>query len=224
EYNIDELTDKKNNDVTSILWTGRLIDWKHPELAIKLAKRLKDNNYSFKLNIIGQGDMEDEINKMIIDNNLSYCVNMLGSMPPEEVRKFMERANIFLFTSDKQEGWGAVLNEAMNSGCACVASHAIGSACFLIKRNQNGLIYKDGDFEDLYKQVESIIDDKDKQKELGINAYKTIAETWNAKVAAERFLVLANELEKGNDTPFSEGPCSKAVPIKDEDMYASLVK
>lgn len=224
EYNIDELADKKNNDVTSILWTGRLIDWKHPELAIKLAKKLKDNNYSFKLNIIGQGNMEDEINKMIFDNSLSDYVNMLGSMPPEEVRKFMEQANIFLFTSDKQEGWGAVLNEAMNSGCACVASHAIGSACFLIKHNQNGLIYRDGDFEDLYKQVESIIDDKDKQKELGLNAYKTIAETWNAKVAAERFLVLAEELEKGNDTPFTEGPCSKAVPIKDEDMYASLVK
>jgi hypothetical protein len=37
-------------------------------------------------------------------------------MPPEEVRVHMEQSNIYLFTSDFGEGWGAVLNEAMNSG------------------------------------------------------------------------------------------------------------
>ncbi|MDO4940297.1 MAG: glycosyltransferase [Erysipelotrichaceae bacterium] len=224
DYDIDELMNKKNNDVVNILWAGRLIDWKHPEQAIKVACKLKEENIKFNLNIIGQGDMGEEIQKQIVDNNLSDCVNMLGSMPPEEVRKHMEQANILLFTSDYQEGWGAVLNEAMNSGCVCIASHAIGSASFLIKHNQNGLIYRNEDFEDLYKQVKSVINNKDKQKELGINAYKTIKETWNAKVAAERFLVLAKELENGNDTPYTEGPCSKAFPIKDEDMYASLVK
>ena len=34
----------------------------------------------------------------------------------------MEKADIFLFTSDRREGWGAVANEAMNSACALVVS------------------------------------------------------------------------------------------------------
>ena len=49
----------------------------------------------------------------------------------------MEKSEIFLFTSDKGEGWGAVLNESMNSACAVVASHAIGSVPFLLKDGEN---------------------------------------------------------------------------------------
>lgn len=51
-------------------------------------------------------------------------------MKASEVRSYMEKADIYLFTSDFNEGWGAVLNESMNSGCAVVASHAIGSVPF----------------------------------------------------------------------------------------------
>ena len=79
---------------------------------------------------------------MIREKKLEDCVHMLGAMSPDEVRKHMEQANIFLFTSDRNEGWGAVLNEAMNSGCAVVASHAIGSVPYLIKNGNNGYIYE----------------------------------------------------------------------------------
>ena len=48
----------------------------------------------------------------------------MGALKPADVRKEMERADIFLFTSDYKEGWGAVLNEAMNARCAIVAVHS----------------------------------------------------------------------------------------------------
>ena len=52
---------------------------------------------------------------------------------------------------------------------------------------------------------------KDKQKELGIAAYKTISELWNADVAAKRFFQLSEKiLTFNNDLDiFEEGPCSK---------------
>ena len=62
----------------------------------------------------------------------------------------MEKTGIFLFTSDRQEGWGAVLNEAMNSGCAVVASHLIGAVPFLKKKKKNGLVYSSGDRKTLF--------------------------------------------------------------------------
>lgn len=222
EYNVDNLI--INKEKNSILWAGRLIDWKHPELVVEIAKKLKEEGYSFNINIIGQGYMEDQLKALVIKNDLNNEVHLIGSMSPEEVRKKMEESKIFLFTSDYQEGWGAVLNEAMNSGCACVASHAIGSVGFLMKHNENGLIYKNEDFNDLYEKVKLLLDDDSLITKLGKEAYKTIKDTWNAKVAAQRFLVLAEELDKGNDTPFNEGPCSKAVPIKDKDIYDYLVK
>ena len=63
---------------------------------------------------------------------LQNRIQILPPMPPEAVRRRMEQANLFLLTSDFQEGWGAVLNEAMNSGCAVVASHAAGAAPYLL--------------------------------------------------------------------------------------------
>lgn len=41
--------------------------------------------------------------------NLNDYVTFTGPVQSDKVRGFMERAGIFLFTSDRQEGWGAVL-------------------------------------------------------------------------------------------------------------------
>jgi glycosyltransferase involved in cell wall biosynthesis len=189
---------------------GRFIDCKHTEDAIKVAKLMKKNGYKFSLDIIGSGELDEYLKKIVIHNHLGDVVTFLGSMKTEQVREQMENANIYLFTSDSGEGWGAVLNEAMNSGCAVVVSDAIGAVPFLIVNNENGLIYKSRDISSLYNKVTMLLDNKEKQIELGINAYKTIAETWNAKVAAERFIKVSEQLLKGEIYYYSNGPMSKA--------------
>ena len=223
ECDIDSLIKDKNECVT-IIWAGRLINWKHPDLLIDLADRLKKDGYNFKIEIVGNGEMEDELKASISNKHLEDCVTMCGSMPPEEVRKHMEKANIYCFTSNFQEGWGVVLNEAMNSGCACVASHAAGSTGYLLNHNENGLIYENGNFDDFYKQVVKYIENPELRVSHGKKAYESIKNTWNADVAAERFLVLAKALQEGKDTPYNEGPCSKAMPFKNEELYKELVK
>lgn len=206
---IDALIDSKQKN--SLLWVARLIDWKHPEAPIEIAKRLKKDGYDFSLNVIGNGELEDNIKSKIHENGLEDQVHMLGGMPPEKVREYMEKSEIFLFTSDRQEGWGAVLNESMNSGCAVVGSHAIGSVPFLLKDGENGLVYKDGDLDELYSKTKWLIDDQYKRKEFGKRAYYTMTEQWNAKNAAERFLALSQAILDGNSCPnlFESGVCSK---------------
>ncbi len=214
---IDASTQRLKQPCTSILWVARLIELKHPDAAILFAEKLKKDGYSFNLNIIGNGVMERQLKDMICEKNLGDCVHMLGAMPPNEVRAHMEASDIFLFTSDFNEGWGAVMNESMNSGCAVVASHAIGSVPFLIKDGVNGLIYKNGDMDSLYKCVARLIDSPDLRTSLGRNAYQTLAETWNAETAAERFLQLAQALLEGRSPDlFDEGPCSRAQILRNE--------
>ena len=146
-------------------------------------------------------------------------------MSPEEVRKHMEESEIFLFTSDRNEGWGAVLNEAMNSGCAVVASHAIGSVPYLIENKSNGLIYKDGDKDDLYIKVKYLLDFSQKRMKIGHAAYLTILNDWNAVKAAERVLTLSKTILNGEKSPdiFTSGICSKANGIKDN-LYIDKTK
>lgn len=216
QYDIDALfAQKSKNGRPSILWAGRLIGLKHPDASILLADRLRANGYRFDLNIIGNGAMESQIKAMIREKKLDDCVHILGVMRPEQVRAYMEKADIFLFTSDFNEGWGAVLNESMNSGCAVVASHAIGSAPFLVRDGENGMIYRNGDEDSLYNKVSYLLDRPLEREKMGKNAYETLIGTWNAEIAAERLLVLIEQLMDNGSTPFKDGPCSKAKHLKD---------
>ncbi len=51
------------------------------------------------MNLIGNGEMFDEISSLIQSKNLSGYVHLLGVIPPDKVRTFMEKSEIFLFTS-----------------------------------------------------------------------------------------------------------------------------
>lgn len=214
--NIEQLIEKKNKN--SILWVARFIECKHPEIIIEISKMLIKDNYNFELNMIGNGELLDNIKELVKINNLEKNVHLLGVMKPEEVRKYMEESEIFLFTSDRGEGWGAVLNESMNSACAVVASHEIGSVPFLIKNKENGLIYKDGDINSLYKKVKFLIDNEKERKQIAKNAYLTMINEWNAENATNKLLQLSERLLNGEKYPdlFKDGVCSKAKIIKDD--------
>jgi len=216
EYDdVDALIEKKTEN--SILWTARFIDWKHPEHAVEVAKRLKADGYAFTLNMIGNGELEEQTKELVEKENLSDCVRLLGSMKPEEVREHMEKSEIFLFTSDRNEGWGAVANESMNSACAVIANSAIGSVPFLIKDGENGYMYKDGDVDEIYSKVKKLLDNAEERKRLSKNAYKTMTDEWNPKNAAKKLVKLSETMLEGEykPFPFADGVCSRADKLSD---------
>lgn len=210
KYDLDELFSRK--DKSKILWVGRLLPLKHPDDIILAAEKLKLLGYRFDMDIIGTGEMEETLKTMISKRNLDDCVHMLGVKTPQEVRIHMEEAGIYLFTSDRQEGWGAVLNESMNSGCAVVASHEIGSVPYLIENGKNGFVYTSCDSDMLFEKIKLLLENPDLQRKLGCEAYKTITELWNAEVASERFINLSQHILNGEKYPdlYESGPCSKA--------------
>lgn len=215
---VEELLNRKQRN--QILWAGRLIDWKHPEYAIEVAKRLRESGFDFTLNMIGSGVMEDLLREQIKSEGLEDYVNLLGSMKPDAVRIYMEQSAIYLATSDRQEGWGAVINEAMNSGCAVVASHAMGSVPYLIKNETNGMIYRSGDIDAMVRQVSMLLSNEEQRQKIGCRAYETITRLWNAEVAAQRLCHLTEAIMEGETYPdlYETGPCSKAAILSDDWM------
>ena len=209
-YDIRALLAQK--EAGSIFWAGRFLDLKHPDDALRVAAQLRNNGYNFTLRIAGAGVLEPQLRAMVSELHLDGCVQLLGSLRPEQVRCEMERSRIFLLTSDHREGWGAVLNEAMNSGCAVVASDAVGATPFLVKDGVNRRVYHSGDTQELYEKVRRLLDDTAAQERFGKNAYETITDTWNAQVAAGRLCELIRVILAGDPSPkfYLEGPCSCA--------------
>lgn len=214
-YEIKKLMAEK--DEKKILWCGRLIDWKHPELAVETAARLRDANVDFTMDIIGSGDMEQILRKQIQNCGLADRVSLLGSMPPSKTREYMERAGILLLTSDRKEGWGAVLNEAMNSGCAVVASSAAGSAPFLLEDGENGFTFRSGDAGELFEKTQALLTQPTLAARFGVAAYETVSTLWNAETAGQRFLQFAEcfSASKTVPAPYENGPLSAAPLMKD---------
>lgn len=186
------LFNNKNNEPIKLLWVGRFIKWKRPELAYQLAKFLKEKSVDFHLDFIGIGPELQSIIDKVRQEGLSECISFHYAMPSEKVRAFMLKANIFLFTSTRKEGWGAVLNEALNSGCAVVANKNIGSVPYLIKEAVNGYIYSNE--QEFLEKVITLIEDKNLRDEFTINGYNTIANEWNPKNAAEQLIKLSSNL------------------------------
>ncbi len=207
--------ERKVSDALRLCWAGRLIELKHPEYAIRLAAFLKASGYSFTLDIVGDGPLRGMLEETVKEKELGQQVNFAGSKAPSEVIGYMERADIFLFTSNYLEGWGAVVNEAMSCGCAVVASKEAGAVPFLIKDMENGLIYDNGSYEELEKKVSYLFENKEEIAKLGKRAEETIDELWNADNAAKELIRFCKEsLEGKTPRPAEKGPMSAAKVIK----------
>lgn len=101
----------------------------------------------------------------------------------------MRSNEIFLATSNRKEGWGATINEAMASGCCVVASDAMGAAPFLIEDGANGIVFLDGNLDALSLKVSALLDPEDETRRIGAAAAETLAGTWSACEAARRLLL-----------------------------------
>ncbi len=203
-----------------IIWAGRFLPLKHPEYMIRLASDLVKKGYRFHLDMIGSGEMEEELKAMAEDEMIEDYITFHGFVAPDKVRFLMERSHIHIFTSNFLEGWGAVVNEAMNGGCAEIASRNAGVSLFLIKHEQNGLLYSDDSYEDMLTQVLKLFEEPEAIEKYGKEGYKTVSGLWNAHVAAERLLDFYNGYISGNIIPPEDGPFSRAEIIR-PDFWAT---
>lgn len=208
DLDINNILNSKDKKIIQIIWVGRFIKLKHPELVLELASELKKKGYKFQITMIGSGPLWTDISENIKIKELSEYLVLKGNLNNDAVRVQMQKSDIFIFTSDRNEGWGAVLNEAMSSGCACVVADKIGSAPYLIEHEKNGLLFKSGNFKKMAYEIERLIVNENFRIYLSKAAYDTMAKIWNPVVAANNLILLSNAI-LNEEQIILEGPCSK---------------
>ncbi|MBQ7840764.1 MAG: glycosyltransferase family 4 protein [Lachnospiraceae bacterium] len=212
----EQLFERKRREAAEglqLVWAGRFIELKHPEYVTRLAKELMAENRKFHVHLIGSGPMEARLKQEISAAGMEAHFTCYGFLKPDEVRDIMERCQIHLFTSNYLEGWGAVLNESMDSGCCPVANAQIGAVPYLITDGVNGCVYADGSYENFAAKVKELFAHPDRIEKLGQKACCTIAEEWNAKRAAKACVEFYEGWKAGNPVIQKSGPFSKAPVI-----------
>lgn len=211
-FSVSEQKEDSAGEGFKLMWCARFIELKHPELPIYLASRLKKRGYKFRLDMYGSGVLYDTIKEMAQQLDVADVVSFCGNVPNTHILDSLRQHDIFLFTSDRNEGWGAVLNEAMSNGCAVVASHEIGAVPYLIKDGVNGLVFKSKSIDSLEKKVLSLLNDHNKCHMIRKEAVLSMQKMWAPSIAANAFLCLAERaLENDIDSYKNfEGPASWA--------------
>ena len=208
---------KKEKDNIEILYAGRLLKLKRVidfAKAIKILVKQGITNFSFS--IVGDGQEKEQILRYIKKKNLTSYIKIRPFQSAKEIRSTMDLADIYVFGSDFNEGWGAVVNEAMNSACAVVVSHAVGSSAFLIESGKNGFIYECGNIKSIAECLKKLLLNEKRRLELSRQAYNEITNHWTAEIAAKRLKDLSTAfLNNGEITNvFEEGVCSRANLLK----------
>ncbi|MGB5554728.1 MAG: glycosyltransferase, partial [Flavobacteriaceae bacterium] len=205
-----KVLENKRQAKIKLLFVARLIPLKHPDMLIDLGEMLKAKGYDFEINIIGTGEMETELKRSTTERQLEHNIHFLGNLPNNRVLEEMQSNNALIFTSDRNEGWGAVINEAMSNACTVVASHIVGSIPFLIQHGKSGLVFKSGDIKDLFKKVEQLILNRASAEQMALQAYHDISSIWSPQNAANNFLKLAESKLNNCKSTIIQGPCTEA--------------
>jgi len=210
-YHDDDFVHGKSwHEPIRLLWVGRFIEEKRPQVALDILQYLVENGVCATLTYIGYGEMASKLQQTAELYNLSKQVSFMGSMPEWIVRNEMKNHDYFLFTSSFWEGWGVVLSEAMEEGMICFASAEAGSSCELIQHNKNGFIFHDTNEA---KQLCFAIAQGGFEKWGAISnqAHEDMQKHWDAKLATNRLMRVMETLHHDKKLElFSDGVCSEA--------------
>ncbi len=205
----ENVSENTENAIVKILWCGRMIKWKNVDVLIKAFSILIKCNPNCFLTLIGDGDEKANLfnlAKKYLPNN-SYM--FLPSQPVNIIRMKMNEADIYVMPSSGEEGWGAVVNEAMAEGCAVIATEDSGAGKSVIQHGINGMLFKSGDWKSLYNMLELLVQNEIIRTNLQVNGKKDISENWSPELAAKRFISKCRAILNGYESPlFQKGPFS----------------
>ncbi len=206
----EELKELKNeNKPLKILWAGRFLRLKRADLFLSAAAECRNAGHDFTIEMVGSGEEEGRLKALTEKLSLSDITEYKGFLSPEETRKRMERADIFVMTSNFLEGWGSVIYEALSSGCAVIASHAAGATPFLVEDDVTGRIFKSGSRESLVSALDDLLRKPENIRKLGKNAYDNMQEYWNPDTAAGRIIEMSEYMLEKREKTYEKGPLSK---------------
>lgn len=171
-HNRNNGTRRIDCDVTKVLWVGRMLGWKQVGTIIKSVGGIK----GLSLDIFGGGPEEEELHRL----SREYAnVNFGGMVPITEVRSIMQHHDVYVLSSNEFEGWGAVVNEALEEGMCVLGTYEAGASVTILPETN---LYHSGDWKTLRQKLINPIPD------VGIG-------TWTAKYAAEKVVQMAEEMK-----------------------------
>ncbi len=169
------------DDDVVIMWAGRLVPEKRPDIWIHVLQKLQECNggVSCKGLVVGHGVDEYEDALKSLPN-----VMCTGWLSGEDLAEAYASSDILLFPSDV-ETFGNVTLEAMACGVVCIVE--ANCSAHLVKHGVNGVLVNAGDLQGFYEATEQIVKDHKLRREMSRNA-RAMSWKWERNVILQQML------------------------------------
>lgn len=129
-----------SGDQLRILWVGRLVDLKRPEIAIEAFNRIVPEIPGASLTIVGDGPLAPRVRAAA--DRASGTVVLTGRVEGQPLDEIYASHDVLLVTSAR-DVWSLVVNEALERGLYVVSSDRVGSALSLVEDGTGRLVPAD---------------------------------------------------------------------------------
>ena len=185
-----------NEGTLSIIYAGKLVKQKRIDFVLQALSLVKDE-LPFRFYIVGDGEELSNLQTRAACLGLKDMVVFTGRVSREKLSGLMRKSDVFIMMSTN-ETLGLVYLEAMAQGCIPVGSKGEGIDG-IIKDGENGYLcnpYNLNDLSDTIRKIYSL--SKEKKRDYILNAYYTVRDMTEKRLA-ERYLdILRNISNYGN--------------------------
>lgn len=192
----------KDDKPLSIIMVGAITPLKGQEELVEAAKLLKNQDISFHVKFVGNGDydyinyLRDKVHKYGLDDRITF----LGRV--DNVSTLYKESDISVVCS-RAEAFGRVTVESQLSGCLVIGADA-GATRELIEDGKSGYIYERGNYKELASKIKAALKDKRTTVKIACfgqeNAKKSFSKENNVNNILEIYnLILCNSEGKRHD-------------------------
>lgn len=135
--------------ILRVLWMGRMIDWKRVDTLVKavgLANQSAD--HPIALTLVGDGPEKVRLQRLARTQVAFY--------PPvsiSRVRQIMHEHDVYVLASDGGEGWGAVVNEALEEEMCVLGTYEAGASATMLPTAN---LFHAGDYKSLAFHLQTL--------------------------------------------------------------------
>jgi len=192
-FKVQHLLEERNNNIGYI---GRLSAEKGiinfiEAVALFANKENEIEKNKTKFFIIGDGELKEEVKKLLNQENLKGRVKLLGWVPHEELLKYLNEIKLLVIPS-YTEGLVNVMLEAMACGTPVLAT-AVGAIPDVIKDDKTGFILEDNSPETIVKGIIRVLSHPNLEQ-IVANASTMVEREYTFEAAVERYRKIFKEV------------------------------
>jgi glycosyltransferase involved in cell wall biosynthesis len=192
----------------AIGFVGELIERKRVDLLLEALAAPGIASQAWTLDVVGDGPERSRLAAQATRLGFGARVGFVGAVDRDRARQALETLDVVVLPS-RFEGWGAVVNEAMEAGVAVIASDAVGSAR-MFEPGRSGLVFAQGDAASLVSCLARLLADRGLVASIGA-AGRAAVGSWRPAAIASRLADACRALGRGEPMPdvADGGPLSR---------------